>query len=72
MQFSFDTNLNTIAAKIEAGERLSFDEGLELYKTDDLNALGKLAELDAALIVSPPLGLEAGYVPIVTRQGAGE
>ncbi|MSU66305.1 MAG: hypothetical protein EXS38_09440 [Opitutus sp.] len=31
-------------------------------------ATGKLAELDPALIVTPPPGLEAGYVPIVTRQ----
>lgn len=44
MQFSFDTNLNKIAAKVEANERLTFDEGVELYKTDDLNALGKLAD----------------------------
>ncbi len=29
---------------------------------------GKLATLDSALIVTPPKGLEVGYVPIVTRQ----
>jgi len=29
---------------------------------------GKLAALDPALLVSPPKGLEVGYVPIVTRQ----
>lgn len=34
--------------------------------------LGKLAEIDPALIVTPPAGLEAGYVPIVTRQAAKE
>ena len=44
MQFSFDKNLNKIAAKVEANERLTFDEGVELYNTDDLNALGKLAD----------------------------
>jgi len=33
-------------------------------------AFGKLAELDPALIVTPPPGLEVGYVPIVTRQAA--
>ena len=44
MQFSFDTNLNKIAAKVEANERLTFDEGVALYQTDDLNALGKLAD----------------------------
>jgi hypothetical protein len=31
---------------------------------------GTLATLDAALIVSPPRGMEVGYVPIVTRQEA--
>ncbi len=31
--------------------------------------VGKLADLDPAVIVTPPKGLEFGYVPIVTRQG---
>jgi hypothetical protein len=36
-------------------------------------AVGKLAAIDPALIVTPPRGLEAGYVPIATRQAsAGE
>ncbi len=35
-------------------------------------AFGKLAELDPALIVTPPPGLEVGYVPIVTRQEASD
>ena len=30
---------------------------------------GALAEIDPALIVTPPPGLDVGYVPIVTRQG---
>jgi hypothetical protein len=30
--------------------------------------IGKLAEIDPALIVTPPEGLEVGYVPIVIRQ----
>jgi hypothetical protein len=29
---------------------------------------GALAHLDPALIVTPPRGMEAGYVPIATRQ----
>jgi len=33
---------------------------------------GKLADIDPALIVTPPPGLDAGYVPIVTRQAAKE
>jgi len=32
--------------------------------------LGKLVALDPALLVTPPPGLEFGYVPIVTRQEA--
>jgi len=31
---------------------------------------GKLVALDPALIVTPPKGLDVGYVPIVTRQAA--
>ncbi|MHC4179281.1 MAG: hypothetical protein ACYSWU_17345 [Planctomycetota bacterium] len=34
--------------------------------------IGELADIDPALIVTPPPGLEAGYVPIATRQGAEE
>ena len=44
MQFSHDAKLNEIAAKTEAGARLSFNDGLALYATDDLSALGKLAD----------------------------
>jgi hypothetical protein len=33
-------------------------------------ASGTLAELDPALIVTPPPGLEIGYVPIATRQAS--
>ena len=29
---------------------------------------GTLAKLDPALLVTPPSGLEIGYVPIVTHQ----
>jgi hypothetical protein len=35
-------------------------------------AFGKLAEIDPALIVIPPPGLEVGYVPNVTRQAPRE
>jgi hypothetical protein len=30
--------------------------------------VGSLAEIDPALIVTPPPGFEVGYVPIATRQ----
>jgi len=35
-------------------------------------ATGELAEIDPALVVNPPKGLEVGYVPIATRQAAEE
>ena len=44
MLFSFDANLRDIADKVEDGVRLTFNEGLSLYATNDLNALGKLAD----------------------------
>jgi hypothetical protein len=34
--------------------------------------VGKLADLDPALLVPPPKGLKVGYVPIVTRRAAKE
>lgn len=34
--------------------------------------VGKLADLDPAVLVTPPAGFEIGYVPIVTRQAAKE
>lgn len=34
-----------------------------------LPSTGRLASLDPAVLVRPPKGMEAGYVPIVTRQG---
>jgi len=35
-------------------------------------AFGELADIDPALIVTPPKGMETGYVPIVTEQAAKE
>ncbi len=48
-------------------------EKLHRHWTTDRNYLapptvGELAHIDPALIVTPPQGLEVGYVPIVTRQ----
>jgi len=31
--------------------------------------VGQLAQIDPELVVTPPAGLEVGYVPIVTEQG---
>jgi aminodeoxyfutalosine synthase len=44
MNNSHDRKLAMVAAKVESGERLSFDDGLALFATDDLPALGKLAD----------------------------
>lgn len=37
------SELKDIAAKVEAGERLTFDDGLHLYASNDLLLIGKLA-----------------------------
>jgi hypothetical protein len=34
------------------------------------NTVGTLANIDSSLLVTPPKGMEVGYVPIVTRQAA--
>src|ERR671916_1101898 len=44
MNFSHDEKLNEIATRVAAGERLSFADGVALYATNDLPALGKLAD----------------------------
>ncbi len=67
-------------ADITADERESLQKRVELLHknwTKDREYLpppkvGKLAELDPAVLVTPPKGFEIGYVPIVTRQGSKE
>ncbi|HYY95517.1 MAG TPA: aminofutalosine synthase MqnE [Pyrinomonadaceae bacterium] len=44
MKLSHDPRLNELVARIEAGERLSFADGVALFRTDDLHALGRLAD----------------------------
>ncbi|HET9546028.1 MAG TPA: aminofutalosine synthase MqnE [Gaiellaceae bacterium] len=39
------TALDEVRAKLEAGERLDFDDGLSLMESDDVLALGELADL---------------------------
>ncbi|HKZ80471.1 MAG TPA: aminofutalosine synthase MqnE [Pyrinomonadaceae bacterium] len=45
MLFSHDSKLVEMAGRLEAQERLTFADGLALYETDDLPALGKLADM---------------------------
>ncbi len=67
-------------ADLTADEREAVQKRVELlhrHWTKDREYLppptvGKLADLDPAVIVTPPQGLEFGYVPIVTRQAAAE
>ncbi len=40
-----DRGLETIAEKVRSGERLSFDDGVALYRTGDILAVGWLANL---------------------------
>ncbi|MGL4420125.1 MAG: hypothetical protein ACRCZF_05630, partial [Gemmataceae bacterium] len=64
-------------ADLTAAERETLQKRVELlHKTwtkerEYLPAptIGKLADLDTGVLVTPPKGMEIGYVPIVTRQG---
>ncbi len=40
-----DRGLDDIRAKVEAGERLTHEDGLRLYETDDIHTLGELANV---------------------------
>ena len=40
-----DPSLVPIRQKVEAGERLSFEDGLALYRTSDILSLGYLANI---------------------------
>ncbi|PTA68674.1 aminofutalosine synthase MqnE [Deinococcus arcticus] len=44
MKWLSDPALAPIAEKVEAGARLSFDEGMQLFRTRDLNTLMRLAD----------------------------
>jgi hypothetical protein len=69
--------LNADLSKEEREDMQKRVEKLHLNWTKDREYLpppmiGKLADIDPALIVTPPARLEVGYVPIVTRQGLEE
>ncbi len=67
-------------ADLTAAEREALQKRVELLHknwTKDREYLppptvGTLADLDTGVLVTPPKGLEIGYVPIVTRQGVKE
>src|SRR5476651_776198 len=45
MAVAVDTTLELIREKVEAGARLDFEDGVTLMESDDLLALGELADL---------------------------
>jgi aminodeoxyfutalosine synthase len=45
IQLNSDARLSAIREKVEAGQRLSFDDGVFLYESADLFSLGELANL---------------------------
>jgi hypothetical protein len=67
-------------ADLTDAERESLQKRVELLHTHWTKdreylpppTIGQLADLDPAVIVTPPAGLEIGYVPIVTRQATKE
>jgi hypothetical protein len=67
--------LNADLSKAEREEAQRRVELLHRNWTKDRTYLpppttGKLASIDPALLVTPPVGFEIGYVPIVLRQEA--
>src|SRR4249919_1847140 len=45
MAIALDTSLDQVRSKVEAGERLDLEDGLALMESDDLLAIGELADL---------------------------
>src|SRR5215471_20889838 len=45
MAVAIDSALELVREKVEAGERLDFEDGLALLESDDLLAVGELADL---------------------------
>ncbi len=45
INFQIQTELSDIFNKTEAGERLSFEDGMRLYQSNDLLAIGKMADM---------------------------
>ena len=43
--FFIDPKLNPVAEKVLANERLSFDDGVTLFASDDLHGVGRLADI---------------------------
>src|SRR4026207_1517938 len=42
--FPLDSRLAPIAERVTAGQRLSFDDGMTLFDSDDLHGVGRLAD----------------------------
>ena len=43
--FAAPTELSDIAAKVRTGDRLSHEDGVRLYRSDDIHTLGELATI---------------------------
>jgi len=74
--YRFADQPSLLNADMTDAEREAMQQRVELlhrHWSKDRNYLappasGTLADLDPAMLVTPPAGLEVGYVPIVTRQ----
>ena len=80
VRYRFADQPALLNADLTAEEREALQKRVELLHkswTRDREYLppptvGTLADLDPAVLVTPPAGLEVGYVPIVTRQAASD
>ena len=52
------SELRNLAEKVEAGQRLNTEDALQLYRTPDLNAVGRLA----TMVTEQKVGNQASYI----------
>ena len=69
------SELADLAEKVEAGTRMEIEDALRLYRTPDLNALGRLAALATdpiASSISRPSASKLSMMDIVDREADAE
>jgi beta-lactamase superfamily II metal-dependent hydrolase len=62
--------IGTVYVNADAAKDSTVWQELKIALQDAADSRGALVTLDPALLVTPPQGLDVGYVPIVTRQSA--
>ena len=71
MAIAVDAYLEQVREKVEAGERLDFEDGLALMESDDLLALGVATITDAGPVALVPPVVHALAALAGRRSGRG-